>query len=347
MKHTKILAILLSSLMVFALVSCKSSSEERYEKVYLDVFDTATTVVIYASSAEEASVLFDRTYDMLKYYHQLFDIYHTYPELNNACTINMNAGKAAVTVDDELIALIQTAKDMYALTNGRVNIAMGSVLSVWHDYRENGLADPDHAAIPEMEALQAAASHTDIENVVIDGTRHSVFVADGMLKLDLGAIAKGYAAQRIAQKLADSGVTSFLISIGGNVCTIGCRGDRQDWQIGVQDPTDASRMLSTVRVNNGSLVTSGDYQRYYTVNDVRYHHIIDPDTLLPSNRFVSVSVMSADSALADALSTALFNMSLDDGMKLIDSIDQTEAMWVTADGDIVLSQGFSAHVVTQ
>lgn len=320
------------------------SEQKRFEASFIDVFDTVTKVVIYDTDEAAAKLHVEKIHDELTDYHRLFDIYNSYEGINNIRSINENAGIAPVKVDSRLIGMIQYAKDMYLLTEGKMNIAMGSVLSIWHDYREAGIDDPEHAALPPMDQLQAASEHMDINNVIIDPEAGTVFLKDPDMRLDVGAIAKGYAGQKIVEDLRAAGVTSMLISLGGNVCGIGNRADGKDWKVSVQSP-DMEGYLCYVSVNDKSLVTSGTYQRYYTVDGKRYHHIIDPETLMPAVYFDSVSVLCEDSGMADALSTALSILPLSEGQALISGLDDVEAMWMETNGTIHYSEGFQQQIM--
>ena len=244
------------------------------------------------------------------------------------------------------MALLKFAKEAYTLTGGRVNAAMGSVLSIWHDYREAGLADEANAQLPPMELLKQAAEHTDINSIVLDEANGTVFFTDSMVRLDVGAIAKGFAGQIVTDELnarIDAGeISAALISLGGNVCAAGTKPNGEAWQIAVQNPRGSDN-AATASIASGYVVTSGDYQRYYTVNGVRYNHIIDPDTLMSADKHASVTVISSDGALADALSTALFIMDTGEGRALIDSIADAEALWIAKDGGITRTDGFNIN----
>jgi thiamine biosynthesis lipoprotein len=143
--------------------------------------------------------------------------------------------------------------------------------------------------------------------------------------------------------MESEGATSMLLSAGGNVRTIGARADGTDWKVGIQDPYSGG-YLCVVNVDERSLVTSGTYERYYTVDGRDYHHIVDPQTLMPSTYYDSVSVIAADSGLADALTTGLFSMPLTEGAALVESLDDVEALWVQPDGTQTQSSGFSAFL---
>ena len=320
---------------------------DKFSAYSFDYFDTVTTVSGYAESKEAFDRIASSALEELGEYHRLFTIYHRFEGLENLCTINelVKGEHRTVTVDRRIIDMLLYAKDMYAKTNGRVNIAMGSVLSIWHDYREIGMSDPASATLPPMDKLTAAAQHTDIRCLVIDEENSTVTLTDPAMKLDVGAIAKGYAVEMVARRLEEQGVTGFVLNVGGNVRTIGAKGNGDKWVVGIENPTDDEEKpyLAYLGLEGESLVTSGSYQRYYLVDGKRYHHIIDPDTLMPSEGFTSVSILTGSSADGDALSTALFCMSFEDGLALIESMPNTEAMWVFHDGQEKTSSGFDSY----
>lgn len=317
---------------------------EAYDKQYVTYFDTITSVTIYAENKEQFEAYEQIVSSELERYHRLFDIYKSYEGMTNLKSINDSAGIAPVLADEDLIDLLEFSLEQYEKTDGRMDVAMGSVLSVWHDYRERASEDPERAAIPDEPELWQAAEHRNTEDVVIDREASTVYLKDPEMSLDVGAVAKGYAAQRLAETLREAGVEHALLSLGGNVATIGRRGDGKPWRVGVQNPdlSASEPYLHVVDLEDMSLVTSGTYQRFYEVDGKRYHHIINPDTLMPWDRYQSVTILTPDSALADALSTAVFNMELEEGMAFIEGLEHTEALWVLADGSEVESSGFGA-----
>ena len=346
MVFDRAMAAVTALVLLVSLVGCAAMrAPQRYERVFLDVFDTVTTVILYDTSESQANEHFDELHMLLQEYHRLYDIYHAYEGLNNLYTVNEQAGKAPVPVDSRILDLIDYAKEMDALTNGRMNIAMGRVLDLWLQYREAGLRDPDHAALPPMDQLSAANADANLENIVVDRAAGTLFLVGPQTQLDVGAIGKGYAAGQITEAMWQNGVTSMLLSVGGNVCSIGTRADGTAWQVGIQDPYSDGN-LCAVQVCGQSVVTSGTYERFYTVDGKRYHHIIDPATLLPSTYYDSVTVISTDSALADALTTGLFCLPLHQGQALVASLDDVEVLWVLPDGTQTQSAGFSADLVS-
>lgn len=346
-KQMAAVALLLIFIGIIAYRHASGKDLEQYEASFFDVFDTQTQIIGYAASKEEFSDEIAKIKEKLVYYNKLYDIYHEYDGMNNLKTINDQAGIAPVKVDREIIELLKLAVAMDGKTDGKMNVAMGSVLSIWHDYREAGTADPDEAALPEMTELQTAAEHTDINGIVIDEEASTVYLTDADMSLDVGSIGKGYAVQRVAEYAKDElSVQYMLFSVGGNICAIGGHPDGTPWNVGIQNPdTEAEQAyVQKVQAKDVSVVTSGNYQRYYVVDGKRYCHIINPDTLMPAEDFSSVTIITANSGVADAYSTAVFNMPLEEGMKFINETDGVEAMWILADGTIEYSDGFGAYI---
>ena len=284
--------LLAGALCLSLLAACAPKKKEltRYSTIFYDVFDTVTQVIAYCESEEVFKTQMDALHADLVTYNQLYDIYNDYPGVTNVKTINDNAGKAPVEVDDRILSMLELADQMYATTNGKLNIAMGSV-------------------------------------------------------------GKGYAVEMVCQAAEARGLTSALVSVGGNLRAIGVKPDGSQWTGGVENPWNASdlytasSMLSgAINMSDMALVTSGDYQRYFVVDGQRYHHLIDPDTLFPSTYFNGVTVLCSDSGLADCLTTGLFCQPLEDGMKIVESLDGVEAMWCTPDQQIITSSGWDAHL---
>ncbi len=345
----KISALFLTAVLLLTLSACTVKDKKtKYNAYYFDYFDTATTITGYTYSKDEFDTMCELIKAELNDYHRLFDIYTRYEGVNNLVTVNDVKGGVhqTVKVDSKIIDMLTFAKEMHEKTDGKVNVAMGSVLRIWHNYRTWGLDDPENAELPDMDKLEEAFRHTDINDVIIDKENSTVFLADPGMLLDVGAIAKGYAVERIAEALENAGITGFILNVGGNIRTIGLNGENEPFKAGIENPDTANEerpYIEFLELESMSLVTSGTYQRFYTVNGVNYHHIIDPETLMPGTNYLSVSVLTRDSGLGDALSTALFLMSEDEGRKLIEGIDGAEAMWVYPDGRQVYSKGFEAY----
>ena len=355
MKNKRLISILLLLSIVFtcsAMQSCaKKEQKEKYVAHSFDYFDTATTITGYESSKEAFDTVSAEALAMLEEYHRLFTIYHRFDGMENLCTINEleDGVHRKVTVDSRIIDMLLYAKQMYELSDGRMNVAMGSVLSIWHSYRTAGTDEPLYAQLPPLDRLSQAAEHTDIDNLIIDEAESTVWISDPLMTLDVGAIAKGYAVEMVAKSLEAKGAYGYVINVGGNVRSIGTKPDSEKWLAGIENPnTDAEEpYIVYLQLSGESVVTSGSYQRYYTVDNKNYHHIIDPETLMPSDYFLSVSIVCKSSADGDALSTALFNMSLDKGKEFINNYADAEAMWVTPDGEKHYSNGFLNYLKSE
>lgn len=337
-----ICAILLISLLLSGCAGAGEPEQKKYTATFLTLFDTVTYIQGFADSEESFSATAQAIHDQLLDFHQLFDIYNDYEGLNNLKTVNDNAGIAPVAVDKAIIDLLLDCRSYFEATGGKVNTAMGSVLRLWHEARNDGINDPANAYLPDMDALKEAAKHTSFDAVVIDEVASTVFLTDPQSRLDVGAVAKGWSAQRVSETAPEG----LLISVGGNVCATGPKDEAgTPWVVGVQDPEGGDAYLHTLYTTSGSVVTSGDYQRAYMVDGELYHHIIDPDTLYPSRYWRSVTIVCEDSGLADALSTALFVLPREEGQALLDKFE-ARAMWVDADGSIFYSPGFEELIRT-
>lgn len=337
-----ICAILFLTLLLSGCAGQEVPEKKQYTATFLTLFDTVTSITGLADSREAFQATAQTVHDALLEYHQLFDIYHDYEGLNNLKTLNDQAGGGPVAVDRRIIDLLLDCKAYYDTTGGKVNAAMGSVLSLWHEARNDSINDPAHACLPDADALEEAGKHMDFSAVLIDGENSTVQITDPAVRLDVGAIAKGWSVQQVCETAPEG----LLISVGGNVCATGTKdGTGTPWVVGVQDPDNGESYLHTLYLTGGSVVTSGDYQRNFAVDGKFYHHIIDPETLYPSAYWSSVTIVCGDSGLADALSTALFLLPQAEGQALLDTCG-AEAMWVDREGNVLYSPGFEEFIRT-
>ncbi len=329
--------VLLCALALVLLTSCARA--QNHTAVYADSFDTFTRVTVVCSSQDEAAALTRIAHDELTRLSALFDIYSNAGKGDNLKTVNENAGIAPVRCDPEILALVKQGVLWHGMTGGAVNIAAGPVLRLWHNAREALVP-----ALPDPAALETARALCEIQDVVIDEAAGTVFLRKSGMSLDVGAIAKGYALERTARVLRDAGARDFLLNAGGDVLASGSpAGGRKSWGIGLEDPAGdpnaaAPSLIATLRASSVSVVTSGDYQRYFTVDGKRYCHIIDLETLMPSAPHRSVTVIAPSAIAADALSTALFILSEDEGRALLTRTGG-DAVWVDGDGRITMTEG--------
>ncbi len=294
--------------------SAKTEQLEKYEISLFDAFDTYTVFAVYEDSEERAKEHLDKIKDKYEYYHRIFDGFNTYDGLNNLKTVNDNAGIKSVVVDEDLYDLIDSTMALSKRTD-KLNIAIGPVTALWSSYRDlynEGKSSEEVKAImgneiPSEEELASLRQLTNQDDIILNKEDGSIFLKKEGMKLDLGAVAKGYATERVAEFARDElGVESMVISAGGNVRFVGKPPGREKYKVAIDHPDETQDYLAVLEVSDTSVVTSGDYQRFFMYNGKRYSHIIDPRTLKPSDNYRSMSVITEDSFMADFLSTVLY-----------------------------------------
>ena len=333
--------LLILSLILPSLFSCSTR-----EIVYYQYFDTvialSSTYATRADFEENVAAAEKEIAD----YHKLFDIYHEYSGIKNLCSVNRAAGKEAVSIDRRLFDFLSQAKAMYEKTDGHLNVMMGAVTSLW----KSAGADSQNGtgALPTEEEIAAALLHCSIDSLVLDEENLTAYISDPNASLDVGAYGKGYAAERVAELFYARGISdSYVLDFGGNLRVIGAPHNRDAFIAGIRDPQANASGEHVLRLylKDSSLVTSGSYFRYFEVDGVRYHHLIDPENGYPASVFSSVTIYGADSGICDALSTALFVMTEAEGRALLESrFEGYEAVWVYADGALSYTDGISALI---
>ncbi len=281
------------------LPACTDGLCSAFTATYLDTFDTVLTVTVGAATTEEATAHTRAIHDLVCDLHRQFDIYHAYDGQNNLYTVNAAAGGEPVTVSNDVMAILELGVEMYAATDGMVNICLGAVTSLWHDGRASG-------TLPDPDVLKnALANHCDIGALELDAVASTARLTDPNASLDVGAIAKGYAMSRVQALAAERGIDSLLVNLGGHVMAIGYHPNGDPWEVSVVSPMPDGEP-TILAVTNASVVTSGDYERTYTVDGIAYHHVIDPTTGYPSiaHHAATLVLPLSHTAEADAYSTA-------------------------------------------
>ena len=302
--------------------SGRPSAENQVSKTSF-LLNTTVTITLYGaedeSLIEECFALCDRYEKLLSRTLEGSEIYALNHRTEN-------------TLSDETLSLMETGLKYSALSGGAFDITIGSCSSLW-DFT----AQPP--CIPDQKALSEALAHVGYEKVSLNG--NAVSFSDDKTMVDLGAVAKGYIADRLKEFLVENGVTSAIIDLGGNVLCIGKKPDESPFHIGIQKPFDTQGTpMLVVPISGWSIVTSGIYERYFEDNGRLYHHILNPATGFPcENNLLSVTILSEHSVDGDALSTACFSLGLADGMALIDTLDDIYAVFVTDDYEIHYSEG--------
>lgn len=323
MKKIKYLCLLL--FMVALMSGCSKYSAQPLTRTDT-VFDTVVTIQIYDKGSED---ILDKCIDMCHEYEKLFS---RTLEGSEIYKLNHAEGKA-VEVSDETLKLIKMALEYCELSEGAFDITLGEISDLWN-FKEN------EGTLPDTVALSTAVRNSGYNKIRISG--NTVQLANPSVQIDLGGIAKGYIADQLKRYLKSEGIDHALINLGGNIIAIGGKPGNNSYNIGIQKPFDETgAAITSVKVIDESVVTSGNYQRYFKIDDKIYHHIIDPDNGYPYDTGLqSVTIVCDSSAQADAFSTICFAMGRKGGMRLINETDGVEALFITNDNKLYYSTGF-------
>ncbi len=342
--------------MVFTLNACGNTDSDitlkKASDVYTSYFDSMFAIDIYVDETTDESLtdeIFEKSEALLENIHNQADRYNNYNGVTNVKTLN-EAPTKTHQVDDALFELLEISIEYHELTNGYFDITMGPVLDIWSDYLE-ACNEQGTCEVPSDAELNAAGEYVGIDGITLNGDTHEVTMEENM-NLNLGGVAKGYATNKLSDLLKSyDEVESFLINAGtSNIEIYGDHPTRESnlWHIGVTDPTNPSNPsgYAAVKLDSGSsLVTSGDYVRYYEVDSQRYHHLINPNTLKPSYHHKSVTLLIEDGSIGDILSTAAFLMEPEESQDFINNLEDVEATWYLGDDSIVTSDGFDEYLL--
>ena len=324
MKYKRLTALLSASILLLS--GCSGLPRERSQTYTDTLFDTVISVQIFDSVDEDVLKGCEK---LCKKYDSMFSNKIEDSEISR---IN-SAGGNPVEVSKETIKLIKKGIYYSEMSDGAFDITIAPVSSLW-DFKA------ETPSVPSPEAIAEAVSHVNYENIIIRD--NTVKLADPQAGIDLGAIAKGYIADRIKDYLEEEGVRHAMINLGGNVLAMGSKLDGSDYNIGIQKPFDETgEPITSVKISDKSVVTSGIYQRYFKADGKIYHHILDPNPGYPcENNLYSVTILTDSSLTADALSTTCFLLGYDRGMKLINQLDNVDAVFITNDNQIHYSKNF-------
>ncbi|MCI8639218.1 MAG: FAD:protein FMN transferase [Coprococcus sp.] len=312
-------------LLLSLLYGCGASPEKPISKT-TTLLDTIVRIDIYEKGSED---ILDECIQKCADYERRFSRTQEGSEIYR---LN-HAGGAPVELSNDTIQLIRLGLKYCELTDGAFDITMGNLSDLW-DFKNNP------GQIPDTSQITETVKHIGYQNVVMDG--NTVRLMDPEISVDLGGIAKGYIADRLRDYLEESGVRCALIDLGGNILAVGNKPDGAPFNIGIQKPFDElGSAIASVKADDCSVVSSGIYQRYFEVDGILYHHILDPTSGYPyENGLLGVTIVCDSSADADALSTSCFALGLPAGMELIEKTPGTEALFITDDYELHYSSGF-------
>lgn len=327
-KKYKIIFILLISLIILIVIA--TTNYKKYEKNYF-YLDTIINIKINTNLPNhKVEEVFKEIESLYSTYHILADKYNKYDDVINVYYLNeLLENDQPIIIEENLSKLINLGIEYYDITNGYINIASANLIDIWKKYIDL------KEGIPSSEELNTV--NIDITNLTL---KDNIYTKKNDLKIDLGSFTKGYVTQLVGNYLESSNINDYIIDAGGNI-KVGKSSKKDNYTVGITDPTDPSNIFTKLNVSNLSIVTSGDYQRYYEYNGIRYNHIINPYTKYPSNYFKSVTVITEDSFIADLYSTYLFLIDLDTGLEVINNTEGIEAIWYIEEDNIVKSNGFN------
>lgn len=314
---------------ILVLAGCSEKKEESISKNEF-LLDTVVTIKLYDVPQSKEKVI-DESFQLIRDLESMLSVHIETSELFQ---LKENAGIKPVKVSEKTMEVLVKSLEYSELTQGKFDVTAGPLIDLWN-------IDPPNGYVPTDEELLQAKSFINYHKLILDEEEGTAFLQDEGMIANLGAIAKGFIADQVKDFLLEKGIEHAIINLGGNVLLVGGRPDGVDFRIGVQDP-DATRntFLGVIPATDQSLVSSGDYERYFEQDGVRYHHILDPDTGYPSNTEVrQVSIVSPKSVDGDALSTTLFLLGIDGGVALIESMDGVDAVFVTKDNKVVVTSG--------
>ena len=302
----------MKKILLILLLLLTGCGKQEYSK-NLFYMDTVINIKLYNVNEKKANEAFDYLDSLYQKYENLTDFYDSNSELSK---LNNDIN---YEISSELLDLIKIGYEWDVKTNGLLNINIGNLTKIWHDFRENPVS------LPNLDDVK-------IESLKIENDK----ILNDKVNIDLGAIVKGYVTEKAGNYLESIGIEYYLINAGGNVKA--GKSNKGYYNIGIASPI-SNETFEIVKNENISVVTSGGYERFYEYNGVMYHHIIDPNTLYPANNMKSVTVIGEDSGLCDILSTTLFLMDIDEGKEFIKDYD-VKVIWFTNDDQIIKSDNY-------
>ena len=320
-------------LVAAATVLCLAGSAEAGERKVVRTASAMGTVVQITFWTDDEPAAAKAAAAVFAEFDRLDALMTTWTDDSDVSKINAAAGKKAVAVSEETFTVIQRAVEVSRLSKGVFDITVGVYAGLWKFDEDNDGTIPAAAEVEKRRKL------VGWKHIVLDKKKRTVKLKKKGMKITLGGIGKGYAVDRAAKLLWDAGFVDFILQAGGDMFVSGKK-DAAKWVVGIRDPRgDRADTFAVAPIENHSFSTSGDYERFVLKDGVRYHHILDPRTGRPAMATRSVTVMAKDAFTADAWSKVLFILGAEEAMKLVEKLDDFEAVFVTADNQVVVSSG--------
>jgi FAD:protein FMN transferase len=322
--------------LVTLLVGCGSLST-RSEPVVVKraQMHMGTLVTITAVAKNEAVAQAAATAGFAEI-HRLEELLSTWIPASELSRVNASAGVMPVSVSPETLAVVQNALQVAEITNGGFNIAIGPAVEAW-----SVIATQRIPAESELDALRPLV---DLQAVHVDVREETIYLDKAGMRIDVGGIGKGYAADQAVEALRKAGAVAGVVALSGDIKTFGRLPDGKMFPIGIQHPRQDGSVLVWIDLQDEAISTAGDYERFFERDGVRYHHILDPRTLQPARGCQSVTVIAREGVLADGLDTGIFVMGAELGMRLVEALPDVEAIIVDAEGHLLVSSGLKQRI---
>lgn len=323
-----VIILVLMPLILFNILGC--SNEDRYEKTVF-LMDTKVDITLYGQGMKNKQYvqLANEIEEEMKLLEMIFSSHIVGSDI---CRINDAAGQRPVKVSPETVFVLKTALEVAEMSGGAFDPTVAPLLELWGFGKDN-------PAVPNEKEINKALQLVNYKAVEIDEDSSTVFLPEPGMKIDLGGIAKGYIVDQGLKIAENSSASALFVNAGGDISVAGNKPSGENWRIAIQDPFDSQKLTAVLEVKEGSIATSGGYQRLFEADGKKYHHILDPETGYPASGVSSVSILASDTITADVLSTAVFVLGLDDGMELLESLDGVEGVIIDGQGEIFASSG--------
>lgn len=323
-------------LLAFSLTGCEEPESEA--ETYSGDFFAMDTYIRYQLLTEDKALAEAGMDKVEETFLEIDRLTNRFQE-SELSAVNKNAGLASVKVSKELFEIVETALKWSDKTDGAFNILIGSVMDMWGFGSEK-------PTVPTEEELAEALSKTDYHKIMLDAEQSTLFLPEKGMVMDLGGVAKGYATDKAVEALKELGIENAIINAGGNIYALGSKDGKMPWKVGVQDPRDSQGIAALLEVRDAALVSSGGYQRYFEVDGIRYHHILDPATGCPARASAGTTVIMKSAVVADILSTALFVKGPVEGIALAEELNQVAAVMIlTENGEMYGTKDLSDFLI--
>lgn len=318
------------ALIILTIIGCSTNDEPVNDSQQL----LGTILQISIRDGGYSTTLTDRAFERVAQIERRMSTSEDDYDTTELLRVNRAAGEEAVSVSEDTFQVLQAALEFSRMTDGAFDVTVWPLVKLW------GIGSGG-ASVPPEDEIEAAREAVNYRRLELDADNQSVYLPEPGMGVDVGAIAKGYAADEAARILRDAGVEHALLDFGGNILVIGDKPDGTPWRIGVQRPdAERTRYLGIVTATDKTVVTSGPYERFFVEEGTRYHHILDADTGFPArNGIEQVTIIAERSIDADALSTATYVMGVEAGLALVESLDDVEAVFITEDRLVHMTSG--------